>query len=294
MLNKKHDINRYIIIAFAALFALLVLLAAYKTFSRIASRVSADMYYPYLKILKSSELKIAQQSLRVKDKDELIAMLEDLQKENMELASENARYIDLLQENTELRNLARIQTVGRLKTVYAECLLRDPLTWDLSFTIDKGIDDGIREGDPVVSATPFPGMPTGVIALVGRIKSASNHTAVVSTIYSRECRISVSLSKSKAYGIIQGTGSRRAENIPVKYLSVENVYSPGEIVRTSGFVEQTPSGIYIGTLEAFDNGAAAKNSPDNLYMEAMLKPAADINKIRFVAVLTTEPAEAAK
>jgi len=251
---------------------------------RFLARTSLDYFYPWLKIVSSAEDFAAQQSLALgKTRFELAKAVQALQEENARLAADAALQYSLRTENEKLRSLLHLRIPEGITPVYAEVILRDPLTWNEQFTIDRGSNDGIREGDAVLSVRMSPSGRDPVTVFAGRVLSVSHHTAVVATLLHRECTVGVLLSESGEYGILRGAG---AGSPPVvSSLPVKGRYAPGEILLTGGYSTQTPAGLYAGTLQAREDGTLSRVQ-DHLYAEADVKPAADFEKLHFVAVLT--------
>ena len=185
------------------LFLLISVILAWHTLQRAARRFSLDYFYPAFKMAAAAENYAAEKMLAATaGKGELAEAVRRLQQENLILAAENAAAEQLRRENEHLRGLLRLGPVDGYRTVHAEIILRDPITWNEVFTVDKGTSDGIREGDCVLAVHAAPGSGTGAsfAAAVGRVTSVSSHTATVSTILNPECSFSVFLAESGKYG----------------------------------------------------------------------------------------------
>lgn len=59
--------------------------------------------------------------------------------------------------------------------------------------------------------------------MIGRIKSVSRHTAVVSTVLSQDFKLSVTLSNSRASGILEGESNAGTEFSRMRYIPVKTV-----------------------------------------------------------------------
>ena len=173
------------------------------------------------------------------------------------------------------------------REVYAEVILRDPSTWSEQFVISKGLNDGIETGDLVLTFRFAPRGGTPDCVLAGRVVEASANTSVVATVVNPACRLSVSLAESSANGTLTGNGSSSMTAL-VSRLPLKSKYGIGEMVLTSGFSERTPRGICVGYLTDAPVGVsrAAVVHDGGLYAEAWMTPAATLDTIRFVVVLT--------
>ena len=264
-----------ILLVFAALFAVLVWFALDRFFSRVAM----DYYYPWNKLILATESTAAREALAVsKSKRELAAMVDSLQEENAKLSAQTAADALIKLENKQLRALLNLVPPPGRRSVYAQIMVRDPITWNEQFIIDKGESHGIQVGDPVI----VPADNGTTAALAGRIIAVSRHTATVATLRHKKCTFSVLLTESGQYGFLNGTGGMSAPVISA--LPVEGKYGVGEIVMTGGLSQQVPTGLFVGTLTSGEDGKAA-TIRNGLYAEADLKLAADTGNLRFVTVL---------
>ena len=263
------------LLLFAALFAILIWFALERFFSRMAM----DYFYPWNKLVLNTESVAAREALAIsKSKRELAAMVDSLQQENAKLAAQTAADDAVKLENKQLRALLNLVPPANRQSVYAQIMLRDPVTWNPVRAIKFIESHGIQPGDPVV----VPAENGTTAALAGRVISVSRHTATVATLRHKKCTFSVLLTESGQYGFLNGTGGMSAPVISA--LPVEGKYGAGEIVMTGGLSQQVPSGLFVGILSAGEDGKAVEIR-NGLYAEARLKPAADTGNLRFVTIL---------
>ena len=161
------------------------------------------------------------------------------------------------------------------------------MTWNEQFVIDRGSDDGISEGDPVVSSAVIRNMSVPTAILVGRIKSVSKHTAVVSTLLSPDFKLSVTLAKSRASGILEGAGNAEMEFSILRYIPVKTHLAEGDIAFTNAYSGNNPPGIPVGEIVPWAKGQIGKEQ-DHIYLEACIRPFVRPDSIRFVAVYIRE------
>ena len=249
--------------------------------------MSADFYYPFLKTVRGLENTYADGTLLVQNNKTLAAALIKLQKENFELTSGHAIVQDLQKENEELRRTLRLRRKHIFTPVFAEVLTRDPMTWNEQFVIDRGSDAGISEGDPVVVSSVIKNMSVPTAVLIGRIKSVSRHTAVVSTVLSQDFKLSVTLSNSRASGILEGESNAGTEFSRMRYIPVKTVLKDGELALTNSFSGNNPPGIPVGEVVAWDSEHVGREQ-DHVYLEARIRPFVQPDSVRFVAVYVKE------
>ncbi len=291
MKQKHTDPRTVLILSMLAILAVIGLTATFFLLKPAMERFSLDFYYPVLKLVRSTEKTFFEKKLLTLDRKDLAAAVHQLQQENTLLLTENAALHQLRSENTALRRIAGLNPPSRFRPVLAEVLLRDPATWQETFTIDRGTKAGIRPGNLAV-ATIRTSDGKNIVAVVGRILKASSHTASVATLFSRDCAIGAFLSESGTDGVLTGAeimGNKRAK---ITGLPSEAKYGVGEIVVTSRFSRSFPADIYVGTIAANpDNTPAVRLDHSGMSAEAILKPAVDLARVRFVAILTETGAE---
>ncbi len=289
LLAKRREGSpaRLLVSAAAAALLLLLVFAAYCTVRRTAARMSADFYYPFLKAVRGMENSYADASLLMQNSKTLAAALVKLQKENFELASGRAILQDLRAENEMLRQTLRLRRKRNFIPVFAEVLTRDPMSWNEQFVIDRGSDSGISEGDPVVTSAVIRNMSVPTAVLIGRIKSVSRHSAVVSTLLSRDCRLGVTLAQSRASGILEGAEDPGTGAAVLRYLPVKTHTTEGEVAFTNSYSGNNPPGIPVGEVVPWAQGGAGREH-DHVYLEACVRPFVRPDAVRFVAVYIRE------
>lgn len=291
-MNNRHDPRTILLFSMIAILALIALTAVFVLLRPALNRFSLDFYYPVLKLVRSMENAAMDKSLLTVDKSELAATVTYLQKQNSELKAENAAMQQLHTENARLRVIAGLNPPPQFRPVMAEVLTRDPSTWLESFTIDRGTDAGVQVGDLVIGTALTKDGKGYIAAVVGRIRDASKHAASVSTLLNPDCSLGVFLSESGTDGVLSGAELHGVKLARITCLPVDAKYAVGEIVVTSRFSKNFPSDIYLGTIAADQDGKpAVRVDRSKLSVEAVLKPALDLGRVHFVAVLTEKTAE---
>ena len=285
--SRQSSGLRMLIVSVFILTAVLLTVGIYIIVRQSAMRMSADYYYPFLKLVRGMENTTADQLLLLQSKTKLAVSLQKLMKENAFLSAEQAIVADLKKENAELRTLMSLGRKGTFRPVFAEVLTRDPMTWQEQFTLDKGERDGIEPGNLVVVPVYSNRQNMPAIAVIGKVKTVTHHTALVSTILSRDFRMSVSLPDSKSTGILQGTRPASEMQTSLKFLRPNTVLASGQIVYTNAFSGKSPPGLPVGIVAAGDDPGKKSNS-NQLYLEAGVRPFESPAEVRFAAVFVKE------
>jgi rod shape-determining protein MreC len=164
------------------------------------------------------------------------------------------------------------------KTVAAQVIGLSGSEQSRSIYIDKGSKDGIKPDQAVITAD-------GVVGKV--LRGVQDHVSSVLLINDQTSGVGAILANSRLQGVLRGTPT--GEVVLEKVMSDEAV-QPGEKVLTSGGDRVFPKGLSVGSV--------AKVSPGpELFLTIRVKPAADLNRLEEVLVITDEerrePAEVA-
>lgn len=210
---------------------------------------------------------------------DMVINAEKYYNENQQLKAQlNALYNDVidydkvLEENKELRVMLELKEEYNNYKFSPPCTVIARTTNDPygSFTVDKGANDGIKPGDPVVTET----------GIVGVCFEVSPYTSKVRTLYSPKTAVGVYTVRTKAEGIAEG-GYDLAINgrIRMSYISKESDIREGDVIVTSGSANY-PAGQLIGTVESVEM------EQNGLSKFAVIIPAEDPNTITSVFVIT--------
>jgi len=185
---------------------------------------------------------------------------------------EAIRGADATQERQLLLALQRLDFAGDLRGVTARVVSNSPSNFQLTVTVNRGSNDGVTTGMPVVT-------PAG---LVGRISEVSDNRATVLLLTDPASSVGVRLAGSREIGSV--TGSGRRDLLPLSLISVETKVAEGEAVVTSGlqgglFPPQIPVGRVRGT----------KITPGQLEQEVTIEPVVDLDRLELVRILIWQP-----
>lgn len=136
------------------------------------------------------------------------------------------------------------------------------------FTIDKGSEDGVKDGMGVL----------GQSGIVGIVNVAGKHTSRILSLLNTTQHISVKLKKSNTVGSlvwkVNDPGIAYMEEVPR-----HTQFAVGDSVVTSGYSTSFPSDIPVGTVMG-----RIKTDNDNFYI-LKIKLATDFNTLSTVRVL---------
>ena len=285
MARKGKNLRRWNYGLIISALLILIMAASFQTLRQAWFKVTSNFFYPYIDFPAQAKYAAADGSTRLYSKEELAAKISKLQVDNRIFASKVARLGELVVENEKLRSLLKLPRRSDYAYVAAEIILRDPLRWKEGFVINRGSDDGIIEGTPVLCFNPS--YPKQVI-LAGVVKETARHSAQVVTVLNPRFRISGYLTGAKTHGIINGDPGQtiRAGEINISFLSKRKNFTSGEKCLTSGFEHQIPGGFLIGSLKGLDSQNQIFSN--KLYLSAKIIPAAQLDDLNFVVLAIPE------
>lgn len=201
---------------------------------------------------------------------------DDLQRENEELrAQAEAAEAEGVQTSDAERQLAELSAsldlpwAGNVETATARVVSGPRSNFSHAIEIDKGTDDGIAVGMPVVTGA----------GLVGRVSQATGGSAMVELLTDPGFRVGVRLSTTGDLGTARGRG----RDDP---LSVDSAISPGtEVPEGTGVVTSGvdrsayPPGIPVGTVASSGQGSGG------LALDLDVDPLVDVDQLSYLTVM---------
>jgi rod shape-determining protein MreC len=208
----------------------------------------------------------------------LIAQPEDvtsLRQKNAQLEAENSKLqvqiVELQQQVTESQLLSTLVDYERrhVENQYmaASVIARDVSPFMHYVIIDRGSDDGLRKGMPVITAQ----------GLVGSIAAVTAGAARVQLINDPGSSVNVILQESGEEAVLNGQITGELE---LNMISQNATVLPGDLVMTSGLGGNYPANILIGQV------LTVKNEASSLFQTASIQPAVDFSQLSIVLVIT--------
>ena len=208
----------------------------------------------------------------------LITQPEDvttLRQQNSALEAENSRLqvqiVELQQQVTEAQLLSTLVDYERRHVenqyIAASVIARDVSPFMHYVIIDRGSDDGLRKGMPVITQQ----------GLVGSIAAVTAGAARVQLINDPGSSINVILQQSDVEAVLNGqiTGE-----IELNMISQNATVQPGDLVMTSGLGGNYPANIVIGQV------VTIRNEASSLFQTASVQPAVDFSQLEIVLIIT--------
>jgi rod shape-determining protein MreC len=210
-----------------------------------------------------------------------IAELDELRRQNEELQARlqllevtNQQLESLRSQNEQLTELLAVRSALDYDTVAAEVISRTAAANERGFSLDRGTGVGIAVDDPVVA---------GGGALVGRVVEVGQNYSRVFLISDTRMHVIGLTDTSRAEGEIEG---QLEQPLAMKRILATESVAVGEKVVTAGIDlgegirSAYPKGLLIGTV------IDIQRSPDQLFQTALLQPAATLDHLEYVLVIT--------
>ncbi len=197
-----------------------------------------------------------------------------LRQRNLELEAQvsqlQAEIIQLKQQLAETEILSALVDFARAhpdhRYVAASVIGRDPSPFMKYVIINRGSDDGIRRGMPVVTQQ----------GLVGRVTAVTAVAARVQLIIDPASSVDIRIEPSRAQAVLLGslTGELSLDMIP-QSASV-NV---GDLVLTSGLGGNYPKDILVGQV------ITVRRRETELFQRAAVQPVVDFSRLEIVLII---------
>lgn len=185
-------------------------------------------------------------------------------------ALEILRNTALQAENQHLRQLLKAKEASAVPTLLSEILYdaRDPYSHKL--IIDRGSQEGVLAGQPVID-------DRGVI---GQITRVFPNTAELTLITDRDQAIPVQVVRTKSRSVAYGADVGMLE---LRYMATNADIENNDLLTTSGIDGVYPPGLPVGRVIRIERKA------ENAFARILCVPIAEVNRNKHVLILLINP-----
>ncbi len=189
---------------------------------------------------------------------------------NRELAEENAGLRTLVEQLAPHEGAARLagDTLLRFDFVSARVINNTVAQFKNHLTINRGTDMGLEPGMAVISNA----------GAVGKVKSVSEHFAVVTSLLNTDEQVSSMLKRTGNFGTAQWDGTD-PRMINLLYIPRHVQPQPGDSVVTTGYNAVFPEGVLVGIVREVDLKKEAQ------FFDIRVELAQDFRRLAFVKVV---------
>lgn len=206
---------------------------------------------------------------------QLLAENEQLRGERDALLAENARLRELEPKVEQLEDqLAFQEAQPDLIALPANVVGRDPQSRERFLIIDRGSDDGVAVGMPVVSPH----------FLVGQVTETERNRAKVVLTVDSAFQTGALLQVSRGRGVVYGRWQAGGRMV-MRHIPTDAEIQEGELIITSGMTSGIPEGLIIGQVIDMER--------DDLRNEVQVavNPAVNFDKLQTVTVIIGQQSE---
>lgn len=206
-----------------------------------------------------------------------VAEITTLRQENAELKrieALNAKALlqieQLANENKRLRDLAGARERAAVRSMLAEVLYetRDPFTRKL--ILDKGAQQQVAIGQPVIDAK----------GLVGQITRVFKFSSEMTLVTDRNMTVPVVLQRTGMRSV--AFGGAAPGRLELRYLASSADLKEGDLLTTSGLDTLYPPGLPVGRVEKIERGS------ENDFVKVLIAPTAEIQNNHLLVVLQVD------
>jgi rod shape-determining protein MreC len=180
------------------------------------------------------------------------------------------RFESLNEENRRLREIREASKGLSERTLIAEIINVSVQPFRHMVVINKGADDGVFRGQPVLDA----------FGVVGQVMQVGKSTATLILITDTEHAVPVQVNRNGIRSIAMGTGESTKLSLP--YLTVESDVQRGDLLVSSGLDEIFPPGYPVATV------TKVERNPTDTFALVEAKPLAQLDRDREVLLLWTD------
>ena len=201
---------------------------------------------------------------------QLVAENERLRAKALTYSQHAQRYEAAYAEAEQLRKLVGVQERLEVRAIPAEVMYngRDPYAHKLF--IDRGATHGVRPGSPVTAETGVVGQVTRVHPLVSEVTLATD----------RDQAIPVQVVRNGLRAVAFGGGA--SGTLELRFMAANADIQTNDRLVTSGIDGTYPPGLPVATVMRIERDA------ENAFARVVCRPAAGVDRGRFVLVLTDE------
>ncbi len=191
--------------------------------------------------------------------------------QQLEAASQFA--LDLQEENERLNALLGLpEEYPDFTFLPARVIGREPGSWFINFTLDRGSQNGVEKGDTIVTED----------GLVGRVEAVGMYWCKVISIIDRQNSVSVMIERSRDNGTVDGaTDPQSGEPLcDITNLPLDADITPGDRVISTDLGGFYPKGLAVGEVVSVARGK-------NQLSSAVMKPYVDFAHLENVLIITS-------
>jgi rod shape-determining protein MreC len=203
----------------------------------------------------------------------------ELSRELVRVNAELSRWRAAEEENVRLREALGFYEKQPGEIIASDVIGRAISGWWNTTRLGKGILDGIRTGQAVIS-------PDG---LVGKTTEVTAHTAEVLLLSDPTCQVSAKIDRVDVFGLVRGAGTtlKGEPQAIIEFINKDKEIRVNDEVVTSG-LGAFPRGVHIGYITSI------QRDESGLFQQAEITPLPTIGLLDYLFVVPTANREVAQ
>jgi|SRR5574344_48501 rod shape-determining protein MreC len=199
---------------------------------------------------------------------ELLEENKFLRNQISEMRTDLLSFDSLVEDNDQLRRLNNSPIRSSYKKIGAEIMMVDSNPFSLTIMINRGEDDGVYEGQPVINEDGVVGQVISVASTVSRVLLISDQNHAIPVVVMR----------NGIRAIASGTGIVNELNIVNMPRNVD--IKVGDILITSGLGGKFPKGYPVAKVTMFDRKEGMQ------FAEIKAQPLAALDRLRYMLLVS--------
>lgn len=176
---------------------------------------------------------------------------------------------EALATNTRLQKLLDFKESYDQPMLAARIVGKDPSLWFRTIIVDRGANDGLIKGMPVVNGE----------GIVGQVFAVSPNYSKVLLAIAPSSAIDVVIQKSRVRGILKGTGSM---SYKLDYVLKTVDVKEGDHIVTAGYGGAFPTGMPVGVV------SKVVKKRRGMFLDIEVKPAVDFMTLENLLIIEKE------
>jgi rod shape-determining protein MreC len=189
-----------------------------------------------------------------------------LKKQNTQLKDRLATLEEARLENDRIRALVQFAKTENLPSIGARVIGRPTDSWEGTILVDRGTNDGVKVGSPVIASG----------GLVGQVVDVTPIDAKVRLVTDSASGVAVIVQRTRAAGVVRGSISGA---LSLDFVDKATPPVKGDVLITSGLGGVYPKGLVVGDV------SDVVNAPSDLFPQVTVLSRVPISKIEEVLVL---------
>ncbi len=177
-------------------------------------------------------------------------------------------------ENTQLKELMNSADSLDERVLVSQIIGVSPDPLEHVVVIDKGLDDGVRDGTPIMDAS----------GLLGQVIEAGPGASRVLLITDASHALPVQVLRNSVRAVAEGTGD--LYRLKLRHVANTSDVREGDLLLSSGLGGRFPSGYPVGEV------ISVERDPGRAFAEVEVQPRGRMNRSRFVLAVISEGEEA--